>query len=191
MALQQSPTTIMNLQERRNLARLASEFDDRLRVLCDVFCNTSMPTKPSTAANVTTATAATGANTPIEHQLNPEPTGASGNPSTGVEGDSGGSEQPAKRRRRPPAKHEGFCTSDAAALGSEAPEAGPVEASTGKGSIAESKGKSQGPQVLPLVPTQKPAQAGVPRYPASSTGAMNATVAPMVTSFTICTVTSQ
>ena len=95
------------------------------------------------------ATAGTGTATPSELEAKPdvksEPATASGNPSNAADGD--GAEQPAKRRRRPPAKHEGFCSSEAVTLGTDALEAVSVEEAA-KGGSAEGKEKSQGQQVL-------------------------------------------
>ena len=49
--------------------------------------------------------------------------------------------------RDSPAKHEGFCTSDGAALVAEGLESGPTEKSTKAGGAAEGKDKPQGEQV--------------------------------------------
>jgi hypothetical protein len=133
----------MHVQERRNLARLASEFDNRLRTLCDIFCSTSAPSKPPTPiVHTATATGATAAN-PSEQDVKQEIK----TESAAVDGLSGGCEQPAKRRRRPPAKHEGFCVTDNAAHDAEGLQETPVVVSTGKGGALDGTDKSL--KVLP------------------------------------------
>lgn len=146
------------VQDRRNLARLATEFDDRLRAICEAFGSTTAPSEPfkPTHDAPTPAAATTAAATDIAAKAEPVTdtntnTNAQQQPE-GANNSTSPSDPPAKRRRRPPVKHEGFCVTDDPTGEPDSPAAGAGDAAAAAGGAkdAAGSGKGQNAQVRAL-----------------------------------------